>query len=313
MTLSGTKELFVAEEVPPSVEISSNVDVEIEGESFAKLYGEPVLKLPNDLYIPPDALEILLDAFEGPLDLLLYLIRRQNLDVLDIPMAQVTDQYLSYVEQVRSKSFELAAEYLLMAAMLIEIKSRMLLPVKKADTEEEIEDPRAELVRRLLEYEQMKLAAYKIDELPQLDRDFFTTHVAIQKSVRLHWPSVSTDDLCQAWSQVLQRARLNQRHTITHESLSVREFMTKILRQLQNQRFIEFTDLFDDAIKSARGVDIVVVHFIALLELVREMLVEITQVEPFAPIYICLTHSSSEAIIDTNTDQNKNIMISDKS
>lgn len=265
-----------------------------DAEPFAKLYGEPVLKLPHDLYIPPDALEIFLDAFEGPLDLLLYLIRRQNLDVLDIPMAQVTDQYLAYIEQIREKNLELAAEYLLMAAMLIEIKSRMLLPIKKADTGEEVEDPRAELVRRLLEYEQMKLAAQQIHELPQLDRDFFAAEVTVQHHATLHWPEVNFNDLRQAWRDVLERARLNQRHTITREPLSVRDFMTRILRRLQNQRFIEFTDLFSEAIEAARGVDIVIIHFIALLELARETLIEITQVEPFAPIYVRLAYQSTE-------------------
>lgn len=266
----------------------------VDTEFFAKLYGEPVLKLPHDLYIPPDALEIFLDAFEGPLDFLLYLIRRQNLNVLDIPMAQVTDQYLAYVEQIRATNLELAAEYLLMAAMLIEIKSRMLLPVKKAETGEEVEDPRAELVRRLLEYERMKLAAQQINELPQLDRDFFSTHVPVQQDKAFRWPEVNLDDLRQAWCEILQRARLNQRHTITREPLSVRDFMTRILRRLQNQRFVEFTDLFNETIAEANSVDVVIINFIALLELAREMLIEITQVEPFAPIYVRLAYHPSD-------------------
>lgn len=286
-TLSSTSEILL----PPT---PSALDAEVSTESFAKLYGEPVLKLPHDLYIPPDALEVFLEAFEGPLDLLLYLIRRQNLNVLDIPMAQVTDQYLAYVEQIRATNLELAAEYLLMAAMLIEIKSRMLLPVKKAETGEEVEDPRAELVRRLLEYERMKLAAQKINELPQLDRDFFSTHVPVQQDRALRWPEVNLDDLRQAWYEVLQRARLNQRHTITREPLSVRDFMTRILRRLQNQRFIEFTDLFNEVIAAANGVDVVIINFIALLELAREMLIEITQVEPFAPIYVRLAYQPDD-------------------
>lgn len=270
------------------------VDSAVSTEFFARLYGEPVLKLPHDLYIPPDALEVFLEAFEGPLDLLLYLIRRQNLNVLDIPMAQVTDQYLAYVEQIRATNLELAAEYLLMAAMLIEIKSRMLLPVKKAETGEEVEDPRAELVRRLLEYERMKLAAQKINALPQLDRDFFATHVPVQQDTALRWPEVDLDDLRQAWQEVLQRARLHQRHTITREPLSVRDFMTRILRRLQNQRFVEFTDLLSEAIVAANAVDVVIINFIALLELARETLIEITQVEPFAPIYVRLAYQPDD-------------------
>src|SRR3954464_2515375 len=163
----------------------------IDGVAFAKLYGEPLFKLPNDLYIPPDALEIFLEAFEGPLDLLLYLIRKQNFNILDIPMAQVTLQYLEYIEQIRVHNLELASEYLLMAAMLIEIKSRMLLPVRKADSGDEAEDPRAELVRRLLEYEQMKLAAQRIDQLPQLGRDFLRAEVYIEQSITPRFPDVN--------------------------------------------------------------------------------------------------------------------------
>ncbi|MCS6763057.1 MAG: segregation/condensation protein A [Candidatus Protistobacter heckmanni] len=255
-------------------------------ESFAKLYGEPLFALPTDLYIPPDALEVFLEAFEGPLDLLLYLIRKQNFNVLDIPMADVTHQYLVYVDQIRSTDLELASEYLLMAAMLIEIKSRMLLPVKKADTGEEAEDPRAELVRRLLEYEQMKRAAQKLDGAPQLGRDFLRAQVAVDNSPAVRWPQADLNDLRSAWTDVLRRAKLHQHHTITREELSVRDYMTRILRSLQDARFIEFTDLFDEAVRSGLGTQVVVVNFIALLELSREHLVEITQAEPFAPIYV---------------------------
>ena len=254
--------------------------------AFARLYGEPLFKLPQDLYIPPDALEIFLEAFEGPLDLLLYLIRKQNFNVLDIPMAQVTAQYLGYVDQIRESNLELAAEYLLMAAMLIEIKSRMLLPVKKADTGEEAEDPRAELVRRLLEYEQMKLAAQRLDRLPQLGRDFLRAEVYIEQSVTPRFPDVDANDLRAAWADVLKRAKLVQHHKISREELSVREHMSLILRRLQNARFMEFADLFD----TSRGVPVVVVNFIAMLELARESLVEITQAEPFAPIYVSLAY-----------------------
>lgn len=259
----------------------------IDGVALAKLYGEPLFKLPNDLYIPPDALEVFLEAFEGPLDLLLYLIRKQNFNILDIPMAQVTLQYLQYVEQIRVHNLELAAEYLLMAAMLIEIKSRMLLPVKKADTGEEAEDPRAELVRRLLEYEQIKLAAQQLDTLPQLGRDYVRAQIYIEQSVVTRWPEVNIVDLQSAWADVLKRAKLTAHHTISREELSVREHMTGILRRLQSAKFVEFADLFDPS----RGVPVVVVNFIALLELAKETLIEITQAEAFAPIYVRLAYS----------------------
>lgn len=262
--------------------------------SFAKLYGEPLFHLPNDLYIPPDALEVFLEAFEGPLDLLLYLIRKQNFNVLDIPMAQVTQQYLIYVDQIRHHNLELAAEYLLMAAMLIEIKSRMLLPMKKADTDEIVEDPRAELVRRLLEYEKMKMAAQELNEMPQIGRDFLKAQAFVDNTVSYIPPEVELIDLQQAWQDLLARAKLTQHHTITRESLSVRDFMTKILRRLQHQKFIEFQELFSDAIESGQGLSVLVVNFIALLELSRESLVEITQAEAYAPIYVRLSYNPIE-------------------
>ena len=261
----------------------------IDGVGFARLYGEPLFKLPNDLYIPPDALEVFLEAFEGPLDLLLYLIRKQNFNILDIPMAQVTRQYLDYVDQIRVHNLELAAEYLLMAAMLIEIKSRMLLPVRKADTGEEANDPRAELVRRLLEYEQMKLAAYQLDAVPQLGRDYVRTQIYIEQGLAPRWPEVAAIDLQTAWADVVKRARLTEHHKISREELSVREHMTGILRRLQNARFVEFADLFDPT----RGIPVLVVNFVALLELAKETLIEITQAEPFAPIYVRLAYSPS--------------------
>ena len=259
----------------------------VDGIAFAKLYGEPLFKLPNDLYIPPDALEIFLEAFEGPLDLLLYMIRKQNFNILDIPMAAVTLQYLEYVDQIRQRNLELAADYLLMAAMLIEIKSRMLLPSKKSDTGEEAVDPRAELVRRLLEYEQIKIAAMNLDTLPQVGRDFIRTQVHVDQQVVTRFPDVHVVDLQTAWSDILRRAKLTARHTISREELSVREHMTGILRRLQTARFVEFQDLFDPS----RGVPVVVVNFIALLELAKETLIEITQAEAFAPIYVRLAYS----------------------
>ena len=261
----------------------------IDGVAFARLYGEPLFRLPTDLYIPPDALEVFLEAFEGPLDLLLYLIRRQNFNILDIPMAAVTLQYLQYVDQIREHNLELAAEYLLMAAMLIEIKSRMLLPVRKADTGEDAADPRAELVRRLLEYEQMKLAGQRIDQVPQLGRDYVRTQIYIEQSMVTRWPEVDALDLQAAWADVVKRAKLTAHHTISREELSVREHMTGILRRLQSAKFVEFADLFDPA----RGVPVLVVNFIALLELAKETLIEITQAEAFAPIYVRLAYAPS--------------------
>jgi segregation and condensation protein A len=273
--------------VETSTEISDQPQDVIDGVAFAKLYGEPLFKLPNDLYIPPDALEVFLEAFEGPLDLLLYLIRKQNFNILDIPLAAVTLQYLEYIEQIRQRNLELAADYLLMAAMLIEIKSRMLLPAKKVDGEQEALDPRAELVRRLLEYEQMKLAAFQLDSLPQVGRDFVRTQVYIDQTVVTRFPDVEIADLQAAWNDLLRRAKLTERHTITREELSVREHMTQILRKLQTAKFIEFLDLFE----TSRGVPVVVVNFIALLELAKETLIEITQAEAFAPIYVRLSYS----------------------
>lgn len=255
-----------------------------DGMAFARLYGEPLFELPRDLYIPPDALEVFLEAFEGPLDLLLYLIRRQHFNVLDIPMAPLTEQYLLYVEQIRTHNLELAAEYLLMAAMLIEIKSRMLLPVRKADTGEEVEDPRAELVRRLIEYERMKLAAMHLDEHPRIGRDFLRARVAIEQTIAPRHPDVDLADLQRAWSDILRRSKLHSHHRVAREELSVREHMSIILRRLQTARFVEFADLFDPAL----GTPVVVVHFIALLELTREGLVELTQAAPFAPMYVRL-------------------------
>ena len=254
--------------------------------ALARLYGEPMLRMPTDLYIPPDALEIFLDAFEGPLDLLLYLIRKQNFNILDIPMAQVTLQYLRYVDQIRLHNLELAAEYLLMAAMLIEIKSRMLLPQPKAELDEGA-DPRAELVRRLLDYEQIKLAAYDLNAWPWHGRDFVRPEIHIEQSTTPVWPTVDVLDLRRAWQDVLSRAKLSAHHKISRQQLSVREHMTFILRRLQSTRFVEFSDLFDPG----GGVPFIVVHFVALLELAKETLVEITQAEPFAPIYVRLAYS----------------------
>jgi len=204
--------------------------------AVARLYGEPLFAMPKDLYIPPDALQVFLEAFEGPLDLLLYLIRKQNFNILDIPMAAVTRQYLSYVDEIRASNLELAAEYLLMAAMLIEIKSRMLLPPKKVaegEEGEEAEDPRAELVRRLLEYEQMKLAAQRLNDMPHHGRDFLRAQVYVEQALVPRFPDVSADELQAAWRDIMKRAKLVQHHKISREELSVREHMSIVLRHLQ--------------------------------------------------------------------------------
>ena len=260
------------------------------GDRVARIYGEAMIEMPRDLYIPPDALEVFLEAFEGPLDLLLYLIRKQNLDVLDIAMAPLTRQYLEYVEAMRTKNLELAAEYLVMAAMLMEIKSRMLLPRPGAALVEE-GDPRAELVRRLLEYERMKQAARMLDELPQLGRDSFPIAVWVEKAVVEQLPDVDPRDLAEAWRSLLHRARLVAHHHISREELSVREYMSTLLRRLRESRVLEFTEMFDPS----RGVSMLVVTFLALLELARETLVEITQSESFAPIYVKLAHAESNS------------------
>ncbi len=268
----------------PVPEIAAMPPAAVDAVAVARLYGEPLFTMPTDLYIPPDALEVFLEAFEGPLDLLLYLIRKQNFNILDIPLADVTRQYLAYVDQIRKTHLELASEYLLMAAMLIEIKSRMLLPPKKSADGQEVEDPRAELVRRLIEYEQMKLAAARLDALPLAGRDFLRAQVTIEQSLQPRFPDVEVDDLRAAWADILKRARLHQHHTITREQLSVREHMSIVLRRLQGRRFALFEDLFD----ASRGPQVLVVTFIAMLELSRERLLEVTQAEAFAPIYVRL-------------------------
>lgn len=256
---------------------------------LARIHGEPLRQMPLDLYIPPDALEVFLDSFEGPLDLLLYLIRRQNFNILDIPLAEVTRQYLAYVEEIRRHNLELASEYLLMAALLIDIKSRMLLPVRKADTGEEVEDPRAELTRRLLEYERIKLGAQRLDQMPQAGRDFAVAQVMLDQVQEARVPQVDLVDLRDAWADILRRAKLIQHHHISREELSVREHMTIVLRTLQDRRFAEFHEMFD----ASRGLPVVIVTFIALLELAKESLIEITQAEAFAPIYVRLAYLPS--------------------
>lgn len=253
----------------------------IEAPLNAKIKGEEFTELPKDLYIPPDALEVYLEAFEGPLDLLLYLIRKHNLDILDIPMAELTRQYMEYVEKMRAIKLELAADYLLMSAMLIEIKSRMLLP-KPTEVEEE-SDPRAELVRRLMEYEAIKLAAQRLDEMPKVGDSLFIASAYYQHISQVKPPEVSLDDLAEAWRNVLKRASHFRHHKVGRAELSVREHMSIILRRLKDERLLEFTQLFD--VKND-GIPKLVVCFLAILELCREGLLRITQQQAFSPIYV---------------------------
>jgi segregation and condensation protein A len=249
--------------------------------SDIKINGEALHELPQDLYIPPDALEVYLESFEGPLDLLLYLIRKHNLDILDIPMADLTLQYMAYVEKMKAIKLELAADYLLMSAMLIEIKSRMLLP-KPMEVEEE-DDPRAELVRRLMEYEAIKLAAKNLDEMPKVGEAFQVANAYYQHIADVKPPEVSVDELVEAWKNVLKRAKLNSHHKLGRAELSVREHMSIILRRLQTDGMCEFSQLFDIG---AEALQQLVVNFLAILELAKEGLVKITQQAAFSTIYL---------------------------
>jgi len=247
----------------------------------ARIHGELWTQLPADLYIPPDALEVYLEAFEGPLDLLLYLIRKHNLDILDIPMAQLTAQYMEYVERMRAVNLELASDYLLMSAMLIEIKSRMLLP--KPTLEKQEDDPRAELVRRLLEYEAIKLAAEKLDAMPQVGVDIMVAQAYLDRTVQQQPPQVSLEDLIVAWQNVVKRASHFAHHKVGRAELSVREHMSLILRQLKGRNLVEFSSLFDIA---NHGLAKLVVCFLAILELTREGLISLTQQGAYSPIYV---------------------------
>lgn len=248
---------------------------------FALVDGEPLSAPPEDLYIPPDALEVFLESFEGPLDLLLYLIKRQNLDVLNIPIAQITEQYMEYVEYMQTARLDLAAEYLLMAAMLAEIKSRMLLPQRESEDDED--DPRAELIRRLQEYERFKQAAVEIDELPRMERDVFPTQVEILKDEqKVIEPDVELRELLFALHGVMKRAEQLSDHRIQREAISVREKMTHVLATLSDKKFVVFDELFilDE------GRQGIVVTFLAMLELLKGHLIDLVQAEAYAPIYI---------------------------
>lgn len=258
-------------------------------QAIAWVFGRPVTDLPQDLFIPPDALKVVLGSFQGPLDLLLYLIRKQNIDVLDIPMIKITEQYLHYIAQIEAQQFDLAAEYLLMAAVLIEIKSRLLLP-RTAETEDgEEADPRAELVRRLLAYEQMKLAAQGLDALPRAGRDFAWAYLPLEIAAEVRLPEVVLSDLTQAWLAILSRAKHNKSHEVIQEAVSVRAQMSGILRRLQTAS-CRFSELF----RPSQGPAYVVVTFIALLELAKEGLVRIVQPENYAEIEISLNDAPNE-------------------
>jgi segregation and condensation protein A len=269
--------IVVSNEAPAPEALPEQVEM-----PFAIVNGEPVTHLPKDLYIPPQALEVILEAFEGPLDLLLYLIRRQNLDVLDIPLAEITRQYMKYIELMQDLQLELAGEYLVMAATLAEIKSRMLLPRASAIDDSE-EDPRAELVRRLQEYERFKRAAEKLDTLPRLERDVWSAGAELRdrKVVRLV-PQVTLQEMLLAFRDVVVRNEMFAHHHVQRERLSVRERMTDIVARLENASFVEFVQLFS----LEEGRMGVAVTFMAILELVREGLIDIVQQEPFAPIHV---------------------------
>jgi segregation and condensation protein A len=272
-----------------NVPITEEPNVTLSPEPIAIVLGEPYASLPDDLYIPPDALEVFLDTFEGPLDLLLYLIRRQNLDILDIPIAQITRQYVAYIEMMEHLRLELAAEYLVMAALLAEIKSRMLLP-RQPETEEEEEDPRAFLIRKLQEYESIKKIAEEIDQLPRHERDTFEATVDVSSvSVRQILPEVELKELLLAFQAVLKRAEQLTHHQITKEPLSVRERMATILEKLNRSDQLPFPACF----AGSEGKNGVVVAFLAILELSKERLVDIFQPEPYAGIHIRLRANTS--------------------
>jgi len=276
-------DLRLVESTPPQAALVPAIDVHEQSEMpFAVVEGEPLTEMPRDLYIPPDALQVFLEAFEGPLDLLLYLIRRQNLDILDIPLAEITRQYMKYIEVMHELQLELAGEYMLMAATLAEIKSRMLLPRPQSDGAEE-DDPRAELVRRLQEYERFKRAAADIEELSRVDRDTFpaSAEVVERRVVKL-LPAVTMQEMLVALKDVMSRAEMFAHHHVQRERLSVRQRMSDVLSALRTQSFVEFAQLF----RAEEGRMGVTVTFSAILELLREGLIEIVQAEQFAPIHV---------------------------
>jgi len=251
--------------------------------NLAKVYGEEIELLPQDLYIPPDALEVYLDSFEGPLDLLIYLIKKNNIDILDIPMANLTLQYVNYVEKMKVIKLELAADYLLMSAMLIEIKSRMLLP--KISLEDEEDDPRAELVKKLIEYELMKDASEKLNDMPQVGKNILIAQSYFERVTEIEYPDVSVDDLFEAWKNVLKRAKQFEQHQISRSELSVREHMTIIIRKLNEKNLLEFATFFNS---EKDPIPKLVVCFLAILELTKEGLIKINQQSSSSSIYLQL-------------------------
>jgi segregation and condensation protein A len=295
----------------PDLKLVENTGSELEPDTFdlppqqgempfAVVEGEPMTEMPKDLYIPPEALQVFLEAFEGPLDLLLYLIRRQNLDILDIPIAEITRQYMKYIEVMAEIQLELAGEYLLMAAMLAEIKSRMLLPRPPSADGQDEDDPRAELVRRLQEYERFKKAAGDIDELPRMERDTMpTTAELVERKVVKMPPQVSLQEMLLAFKDVLSRAEMFAHHHVARERLSVRQRMSDILSTLRETAFLEFVRLF----RPEEGRMGVTVTFIAILELMKEGLLEIVQAEPYAPIHVRPASGSRHLTIVSDNDE----------
>lgn len=270
------------------IEGSAKVVLPPTAEPLAKLYGEPIEALPDGLYIPPDALRVFLERFEGPLDLLLYLIRSQKFDVLDIPMTLLTEQYMEYVELIRQSNLPLAAAYLVMAATLMSIKSRMLLPKRVTEDGQEVEDPRAELMARLLEYEKIRKVAVVLDEMPREGRDFFRLPgLTLPERVEAD-PVVTPDEVAMSWLDVVGRLKLNAKHKVARQSLSVREHMTRVLRRLQSHPFLSLEDLYEfgDQDLEPQMREQITVWYLALLELGKDRLIELTQAVPYAPIYV---------------------------
>ena len=289
-----------AQHVPGQSEKKDKVAAQVTGQGelpFALIQGEPLTVIPQDLYIPPNALEVILEAFEGPLDLLLYLIKRQNIDILEIPLEETTRQYMQYIELMQNLKIELASEYLLMAAMLAEIKSRMLLP-RPAESEEE-DDPRAELIRRLQEYERFKTAAQNIDEMPRVNREIYLTDVELPE---IHQdkplPAVDLRDILFAFKDAMARSEMYSHHHIQREALSVRERMSTVLSALSAEGFTDYTSLFTIE-EGRRGV---VVTLLAILELVKEQLIDLVQSEAFAPIHLKAAGSDTALSNGQQTD-----------